>query len=123
MDDLKSLYEKLVLARRLKEEAEAQIAKATDEIVELARERESKTLEIKDKDTNVKLTVVHSERVTYDSEALKKELGRKWKLVSEEKVVTAKLKAAMLSGDVSAEKVAKCSSINRSAPHIRVSGA
>ena len=123
MEDLKNLYDQLILARRLKEDAEAIIAKTTDKIVEIAREQESKILEIKDEDTHVKLTVVHSERVSYDADALKKELGRKWKLVSEEKVVTAKLKAAMLSGDVSAEKVAKCATINRSAPHIRISGA
>jgi hypothetical protein len=119
IDDLLSQLE---TAKLVKANAEAEIAEATYNLVGIAKMMESKTIDSKYLGKKHKITVVTSERIKYDADAIENALGEEqWEQATTRKLDTDKLKQTISNGQIQLESIADFIQVKKSNPHLRVS--
>lgn len=121
MNELDYLAEELKKAKHLKLTAEERIKSITEKIVSIARDSGEKSVEAKTSDGRVRLTVVTTERLTYNDAKLKHRLGKRFKKVRSDKVDPDKLAKMLLEGVVKEEEVKECLTLTKSRPYLRSS--
>lgn len=121
-EEVKQAIKEIVAAKAAKAHAEAIIAEATELLVKIADREESKTIEASVAGTTYSATVVTTERLSYDEDALHQHLGdKKWKKITVSKVDPARLKTALTEGVLEVSEVAPYTTLKKSSPYIRIS--
>ena len=109
-------------AKQIKATADAVIADATAKLVKIAEKYEMKTIQGTVGDQSYNITVVTPERIVYDEDALREELGAtKWNRITTPKIDTNKLHGELAAGRVSSNVVYQHSTIKKSSPYIKIS--
>lgn len=114
---------RIAALRKRQDEIGAQIKERQDELLKQLESSELDKLIFKDEEDGVTITgtVVRSETVSMDEEALKKKVGAStWKKITSLVLDKKKLDIAMSSGDVSLTDVAAVSTTTPRSPYIRI---
>lgn len=105
-----------------KKEAEQAIEAHTEFLVSLARRDSVKSMDGEYLGDKYRISVVNSETVVYDSDALEKALdGESWDEITKATVNSEMIKKAILSGRIPLELITKHSLIKKRKPHLRIS--
>lgn len=121
MNALNHLAQELTEAKAAKAAAEDKIKDITAKIVAVAQERGEKSVEADTSKGRVRLTVVTTERLTYNDAKLKERLGKRFKKVRSDKVDPDKLSNMLVKGIVKEEEVQECLTLTKSRPYLRSS--
>ena len=121
MSILDHLAEELTEAKAAKAAAEDRIKDITAKIVDVARERGDKSVEAETSKGRIRLTVVTTERLSYNDAKLKELLGKRFKKVRSDKVDPDKLSNMLIKGVVKEEEVRECLTLTKSRPYLRSS--
>lgn len=115
---LDNTVERINELKKEKAQIEAEIKSLTGELTDLAKKQEVKTLET----GKYRVTVVTTERVSFDSDVIKHSLPKeKWKAISQRTVSKALIEKAIRTGLIQPTEVEDGVKITHSSPYIRVS--
>lgn len=118
----RELITKLILARQNEQQASSEVKALERDLKLLMEEDQNKTLTAPVQGTKYRVTYVRGNRISVNSDGLRKALGtKKWNLVTEKKFSKARLEKALDDGKIEATEVSPYVTEVENAPFLRIS--